>query len=294
MSSTKGQERLRSPVREWAARIGLMFASLFFAILVAEGLSRIFVPISDLRENIALDGERIRDFLAPGSVYRQVSNEYDALTTITDRGHRVPAIDGNPDIVFIGDSFTFGYGLSDDQTFVSRYCGRQKLACANLGFPGSGTLRQVERLEKFLLDWNWRPREVRLFFFAHDFGRPLRRIPTASFLNNFFAPLNGLNLTIDFVFDRFFYVAEGVDIFELNFHSQLRFPYGTHRNIRITSKIPLLHVAIAHIDVAQQIAKGAHVLSRLLRSSHVGLAHNFNQRHACAIQINECSVAFVH
>lgn len=160
------QERFRSPVREWAIRISLIFASLLIAMLMAEVLSRIFAPISDLRENIALDGGRIEDFVAPGSVYRQVSNEYDALTTITDKGHRVPAVEGNPDIVFIGDSFTFGFGLEDDQTFVSVYCQRQRLACANLGQPGSGTLKEVERLEKFLTQWNWRPREVRLFFFA--------------------------------------------------------------------------------------------------------------------------------
>lgn len=156
----------RSIAREWAIRAMLMLASLLVALLAAEGLSRIFAPISDLRENIALDGERIRDFLTPGSVYRQVSNEYDALTTITDRGHRVPAVDGNPDIVFIGDSFTFGYGLRDEETFVSVYCTRQGLSCANLGQPGSGTLRQVERLEQYLAQWGWRPREVRLFFFA--------------------------------------------------------------------------------------------------------------------------------
>jgi hypothetical protein len=160
------RERLRSPVREWAIRAGLIFASLLFAFLAAEGLSRIFAPISDLRENIAQDGERIRDFVAPGTAYRQVSNEYDALTTITDKGHRAPAVEGNPDIVFIGDSFTFGYGLEDDQTFASIYCRHQQLVCANLGQPGSGTLKQVERLEKFLAEWNWRPREVRLFFFA--------------------------------------------------------------------------------------------------------------------------------
>ena len=117
----QGREALRSPAREWAIRAGLIFASLVFALLMAEGLSRIFAPISDLRENILLDGGRVDDFVAPGSVYRQVSNEYDALTTITDKGHRAPVVEGNPDIVFIGDSFTFGFGLKDDQTFVSTW-----------------------------------------------------------------------------------------------------------------------------------------------------------------------------
>ena len=158
--------RPRSTAREWAIRAGLMLASLLFTVLLAEALSRLFVPISDLRENIALDGTRIGDFVQPGAVYRQVSNEYDALTTITEEGYRVPAVGENPDIVFVGDSFTFGFGLADDQTFVAIYCRERRLHCANLGRPGSGTLREVERLEDFLLRHQWRPREVRLFFFG--------------------------------------------------------------------------------------------------------------------------------
>jgi hypothetical protein len=32
--------------------------------------------------------------------------------------------------------------------------------------PGSGTARQVRRLEEFIDRWNWKPREVKLFFFG--------------------------------------------------------------------------------------------------------------------------------
>ncbi len=152
--------------KEWAVRAGLMFSSVLIVVLVAEGVSRVFAPISDLRENISLDGKRVYDLFAPGAVYRQVSNEYDALTTITAKGHRVPQVDGNPDVIFIGDSFTYGYGLSDEQTFVSIYCRERRLACANLAQPGSGTLKEVERLEQYLKTWDWHPREVRLFVFA--------------------------------------------------------------------------------------------------------------------------------
>ncbi len=102
--------------------------------------------------------------MIPGTVYRQVSNEYDAVTTITDKGHRVPVVDGNPDIIFIGDSVTFGNGLSDDETFISIYCKARRLSCANLGDVGAGTLKEIERLEQYLNQWNWRPREVRLIF----------------------------------------------------------------------------------------------------------------------------------
>jgi hypothetical protein len=168
----QGNDAMKSPVprastaREWAIRIALIVVSLTIALLVAEVISRFAFPISERRDNVALDGRLIKDFVEPGMVYRQVSNEYDALTTITDRGYRVPAVEGNPDIVFIGDSFTFGYGLGDDETFVNVYCSERKISCANLGVPGSGTLKEVERLEKYLMELKWHPREVRLIFFG--------------------------------------------------------------------------------------------------------------------------------
>jgi hypothetical protein len=122
--------------------------------------------LNDGRANVTLQGEPVKDWFEPGLVYRQVSNEYNALTTLTDKGHRAPRVTGNPDVVFLGDSFTYGYGLTDDEVFASIYCAELRRTCANLGLPGSGTSRQVQRLEQFLTDWRWRPREVKLFFFG--------------------------------------------------------------------------------------------------------------------------------
>jgi hypothetical protein len=143
---------MRAAAKEWLIRISFLVVSSLVALLMAEGLVRVFFPIYEWFE--------------PGSVYRQVSNEYDARTTITRQGHRVPGTDRNPDVVFLGDSFTYGYGLNDDQTFAAIYCSRRRIECANLGMPGSGTSKQVQRLEQFIEKWNWRPREVKLFFFG--------------------------------------------------------------------------------------------------------------------------------
>ena len=153
-------------VREWVLRFLLVAVSLTVGVGLAEVLVRIFFPISDGRDNVTLDGKPVQGWFEPGSVYRQVSNEYDAITTITDKGHRVPGVEGNPDVVFVGDSFTYGYGLRDEETFPSMYCSQLRLACVNLGLPGSGTLKQVERLETFIDQWHWKPREVKLFFFG--------------------------------------------------------------------------------------------------------------------------------
>jgi hypothetical protein len=158
--------RLRATLREWMIRAGLLIGSVAFALLMTEVVLRSFFPLYGGRDNITPDGRQIRNLLEPNVVYRQYSNEYDVLTTITDKGHRVPAADGTPETIFVGDSFTFGWGLADDQVFATIYCQRQHLQCVNLGMPGSGTVRQVARLQEYLEKWNWRPKRVKLFFFG--------------------------------------------------------------------------------------------------------------------------------
>ncbi|MCC6805776.1 MAG: SGNH/GDSL hydrolase family protein, partial [Anaerolineae bacterium] len=152
--------------REWLFRAVLLTGSLVFSIGLAEIVTRAFFPVYGGLDNVTLDGAPVKEWFVPGSVYRQVSNEYDAITTITPQGHRVPGSEGNPEVVFLGDSFTFGFGLKDDQTFAAIYCQQRRVACANLGIPGSGTSRQVARLTQFLRDFRWHPREVKLFFFG--------------------------------------------------------------------------------------------------------------------------------
>lgn len=157
---------MRGRLREWAIRLVLVSASLSVGLAAAEVMVRLFFPVSDGRENVTLDGAPIKGWFEPGVAYRQVSNEYNALTTITDKGYRVPGTDGNPEVVFVGDSFTYGFGLNDDETFAGIYCREQRRACANLGLPSSGTAKQLDRLETFLDKYGWRPKEVKLFFFA--------------------------------------------------------------------------------------------------------------------------------
>ena len=153
--------------REWTLRLILLGISLLVGFGLAEVTARVLYPISDGRDNVTLDGTPIKDWFPPGSVYRQVANEYDARTTITDKAHRVPGVDqGSPEVIFLGDSFTYGYGLNDEQTFASIYCRGRQVTCANLGIPGSGTRRQVERLEEFLDRYQWKPRELKFFFFG--------------------------------------------------------------------------------------------------------------------------------
>lgn len=154
------------PLKEWFFRLILLGTSLVFSLVATELVLTAFFPLYGGRDNVTLDGQPVTGWFPPNTVYRQISNEYDARTTITDKGHRVPGSAGNPDLIFLGDSFTYGFGLTDEQTFASIYCETTQRACANLGIPGSGTAKQLTRLKYFLDTYGWRPKEVRLFFFG--------------------------------------------------------------------------------------------------------------------------------
>jgi lysophospholipase L1-like esterase len=74
------------------------------------------------------------------------------------RSSGVPAPPANaPTVLFIGDSFTQGFGVSDDQTFPAATC-RQLAArgigarCLNAGVTGFGTAHELRLLNRLLAD----------------------------------------------------------------------------------------------------------------------------------------------
>jgi lysophospholipase L1-like esterase len=150
----------------WLGKLALLVFGVATALAAAEVATRLVYPLR-LVERRPLDGAPVADWLTPGARYRQVSSEFDALTSIGPHGYRDPAAPpGGPELVFLGDSNTFGWGLADDETFAARYCRAARRSCANLGAPGTGTIEQGARLEDFLTRLDWRPREVWLFLFA--------------------------------------------------------------------------------------------------------------------------------
>ena len=137
------------------------------AVLFAEVISRLVIPIFPGTKILGLDGEMLNiNYIQSGAVYRQYSAEYDALTTITPKGYRIPEAMKNPEFIFLGDSFTFGQGLSDEETFPFLFCTRLQVSCSNLGVPGASTISELDRLEAFLANEEWNPQHVFLFIYA--------------------------------------------------------------------------------------------------------------------------------
>lgn len=145
---------------------GLLLCATAFSLALMEMTSRFVYPISAGPKFITSDGRELNSWNEPGRTYRQVSSEYNAITNITGKGYRIPEVQGNPDVIFIGDSCTFGVGLGDKETFPFQYALSKKVTCANLASPDWGTGEEIDRLEEALSDWGWRPRHVMLFMFA--------------------------------------------------------------------------------------------------------------------------------
>lgn len=154
------------------ANLSLLSVSILLVLLVAEAASRYMVPISPGPKLQSLSGEPLKhSYIKPGSEYRIITPDYDAPTRITADAYRAPEAIGNPDTVFLGDSFTFGQGVKDDEAFPAIYCKAKKLSCANLAVPGSSTLYELDRLESVLKNKGWTPNNVFLFFFTgNDFS----------------------------------------------------------------------------------------------------------------------------
>lgn len=83
------------------------------------------------------DGKFLR--FVPGSSFAMQHVEYNLLASIDDKGGRkTPAFPaGGAPIPFLGDSFTFGVGVKDEETFVSLIGAQWQRQVLNLGVPGS-------------------------------------------------------------------------------------------------------------------------------------------------------------
>ena len=127
--------------------------SLSFILFTLEFGSRLIMPISpgiklvDKNEDVVNYG-----FNDPETKYWQKSSEFLVETNITKIGYRFTENSENKSVsalVFLGDSFTFGIGVSDKKTISSLVCKNFNAKCFNLGVPGTGGIAQYDSLKSF-------------------------------------------------------------------------------------------------------------------------------------------------
>lgn len=104
---------------------------------------------------------RDADTLEPLLDVRHVASEFAARIRTDDLGYRKMSKENpSPDFLFIGDSFTFGHGVSDEEVFSEVFCGKRDATCLNLGRSGSNTFDQVRILRHEIDARRLRPKTV--------------------------------------------------------------------------------------------------------------------------------------
>jgi hypothetical protein len=115
-------------VRTWIGSIALAVASLLLCALVGEAVIRVLGASRTVnregrkRFNVYLPNAKLNHTLRPDWEGRNITDAYDVGVRINELGFRggsaKPQSAARPRILVVGDSFAFGMGVEDDQTFA--------------------------------------------------------------------------------------------------------------------------------------------------------------------------------
>jgi hypothetical protein len=156
------------------ARTAAIQAVIFLGGLVAIELAlRLFFPLpphgGEYRDASGNAVRIARDTatLEPRLDVRHIASEYFARIRTDDFGYRRMSRESTaPDFLFLGDSFTFGHGVSDEEVASEVFCKARGAACLNLGRSGTNTFDQVRLLRHALDENRLRPKNVVLTMLA--------------------------------------------------------------------------------------------------------------------------------
>jgi hypothetical protein len=123
----------------------------------------VYVDRSGRSIHVALDEFVLR----PNLDVTHRASEFSKRIRTTDLGYRwVNNASLTPDYLFLGDSFTFGHGVADDETFADLFCVQHNVRCQNLGRSGTGTFDQKRILRYAIEHDGMRPANVVLVMLA--------------------------------------------------------------------------------------------------------------------------------
>ena len=125
----------------------------------------------------------------------------------------------------------------------------------------------------------------------HGAGLALVGVPETGFLDYRTAVFNDLPVALSLIFDRFFDVLERVHVLDLGPRAVLGGTDGTDRDVGIAAQAPLFHVAVRDAEVLNDLPELLEIGRSFLRRADVRIAHDFEKRHAAAVQVDVGIVA---
>ncbi len=126
---------------------------------------------------------------------------------------------------------------------------------------------------------------MRLFLRAHRARLALVGIVEPRLLVDGAALLEDFDLAPRLVLDRLADEGDRVHVLDLAAGAERRAGLA-HGDVDVGAQRPLLHVAVAGAEIAQDRAQLGHIGLGLLGVADVGLGHDLHQRHAAAVEID--------
>lgn len=147
----KARHPARRRLREWSLKLALVLGGTVVALVLAELTIRLFpgafgihASLEYYMPHVFAQDPDITWTLRPGasSPHQHFAGDYDVTVTIDPRGFRVtPQRPSQPKLLMLGDSFTFGLGVEDDETFPYQLAERLPgWNVLNAGYTGGASL----------------------------------------------------------------------------------------------------------------------------------------------------------
>lgn len=166
-SASLGQHR---PLRRWVSKLAIAALSSLFALGMAELAVSFLVPVRDVGPAFTVDdpvyGKRLK---ASARITRKTPEFVMELRTNAQGFRQERVVDGGSrPVIFLGDSFTMGYGVDEGEQFVALLQGRLgELPLLNAGMGNNGNGRWLKFLR--LAAPVYQPRLVVLQVMGNDF-----------------------------------------------------------------------------------------------------------------------------
>ena len=140
-----------SPLRRWWAKLAIVGLSTMFALGMAELAVSFLVPVRDVGSSFTVDdpvyGKRIK---ANARITRRTPEFVMEFRTNAQGFRQERIVDGGSrPVIFLGDSFTMGYGVDEGEQFVAllqKRLGELPLLNAGMGNNGNGRWLKFLRL----------------------------------------------------------------------------------------------------------------------------------------------------
>lgn len=149
------------PSRRLIRKTSAALVTLGLMLGVAEGVVRSLAPARNVGPSFTVFDTERGVSLKKNLACRRITPEFTMNLTTNSLGHRgaEPSDSAQGGVLFLGDSFTLGYGVDDGQEFpalvrdaLSRGAGRP-VSVWNTGVGGVGNGRWLKVLETEALDW---------------------------------------------------------------------------------------------------------------------------------------------